>query len=918
MTISPNLKGPKLPEKGPHYLQKRAEEAIISGQIQENDPRLHAIFKAHFQNNNALQKFVNDPDIKIAPLIPKLKSLGVPNDKISTFCHEVLSLCKKKRLPEKPNQPEPVVIQFFSDIEYRDWNGCIRDDLSSTIREQGCFIASRSLFLQSLQERELLKIAENYGEIYASENYLIFVPKKLGKTEEERLKKLDLNMSQVKKISLEEALKIKGKKPTIEAFTKLFNFDSEHKKLVYISGHGGPGSPAGMTAKQYRLFLDWAEQQHVEGLMVASCSSGGESSKLHLTALSGPQSQRNVSFPVVILSVGDLVSSLSSSTNKSETLMLQLHKVWNTPGKNTASNTRKTLESFHLNFDLRAAPKMYFPATPQSPAGFVTKERSDVFSLTFSAYKKLQLKNKPILLHRPVNAIYPIKIEVPVAISARLDKKLLSQIPGTAHQCFERMVLLDGDIEIFVSNQLKSFEYTMGKAFFIKSLAYRMWEYDKNSDYTHVFIDLQTEMAGWQHQGKFYLYTAKGKIQVPEWEYLLRLQEIMNKSLPDKNSVRVATGGQQSEREAIEVFEEMAKTSTFFRLLQTDTLTLDQLQELIELDKLDNKDKFNLVALMLSRNETLAIELFLTFKLSPDDTMYGEALLLQGARANALKFCKFLLDQGANPNVRDQTSMQTPLTEAIKYKNYDLFRLLLENPQFNLENRNNKGRPYYFSAIPDLEMFEALIKKYPNVDLNILYDPKRDGIMSTLLNRWTEPGSVKVMEKLILSGADVNKVDSNYSPLSTASHFLTSVELDLLLKYGANPYLLDGTNHCPLVEAMLHGSLETVKKLLSVEMPPLDAAQKEKVFSIIYIAAIKSGDAEKIKLCQDRSFRIPQSTTDIQNDRIKHGILLLNAVGRADIAKAIIDTIPKENVALIDYLNKKETDPEEERLRVRD
>jgi hypothetical protein len=374
-------KPPPIPERSPRYLQQRASEAIKSGKIKESDPRLITLFNLYFVDDTKIEAYAKEHSI--SEVIPKLKELGADKRQISFFCQRVLEIAKGEDLPVQQPLPSvaPTMIHFFFDIDEQDQNGATTSFLANAIETNSAIVTSRFIFQGTNQKDVSIsipmeKMVENDYDIYTNGPYLVFVPKSLGATEQERLKKMDLKQESITKITLEEAWKKKEDSPTLEQFKSLFKENGDQPKLIHIAGHAGTEVLAGMNQKHYLQFLNWIKNQKCQGMLLTTCYSGGNSSKLHL-----PQKNPNksdapapVSFPVIVRSIGDfLVYSKQDADKDTQKLMNQLQSFWQKGKNQTVAKTKRMVTEFEKEFPRKIATnqiQVYFPSASDSPGGF--------------------------------------------------------------------------------------------------------------------------------------------------------------------------------------------------------------------------------------------------------------------------------------------------------------------------------------------------------------------------------------------------------------------------------------------------------------------------------------------------------------------------------------------------------------------
>src|SRR5262249_45174540 len=163
-----------------------------------------------------------------------------------------------------------------------------------------------------------------------------------------------------------------------------------------------------------------------------------------------------------------------------------------------------------------------------------------------------------------------------------------------------------------------------------------------------------------------------------EWQYLLEFEKNLKATLPDQESVRAATGGQQDSNEVLVSFDAFARRSRFYPLLSTEELTVESF---VGADQLSSEKKVCLIAYLLPKNEKLASALFERWNLSPDaKDEENEPLILHAAKQKCSEFTKLLLKKGADPNSTDASKQSSLLSLAIVNNNQEVIDLLFEHP----------------------------------------------------------------------------------------------------------------------------------------------------------------------------------------------------------------------------------------------
>lgn len=145
--------------------------------------------------------------------------------------------------------------------------------------------------------------------------------------------------------------------------------------------------------------------------------------------------------------------------------------------------------------------------------------------------------------------------------------------------------------------------------------------------------------------------------------------------------------------------------------------------------------------------------IFLEYLLSNDIKINKEDLIEGLARASQLgneKIVSMLLKLGADVNAKDQIHI-SPIYYSIRYDCEKIFKILIEaGADVKTKSRDLPILSFLARNSDSEEMFNTILKKFPNIDLN---EESND---STALMVACENNKKKLIELLIKNGADVN------------------------------------------------------------------------------------------------------------------------------------------------------------------
>ncbi|XP_078149213.1 uncharacterized protein LOC144544554 isoform X2 [Carex rostrata] len=183
----------------------------------------------------------------------------------------------------------------------------------------------------------------------------------------------------------------------------------------------------------------------------------------------------------------------------------------------------------------------------------------------------------------------------------------------------------------------------------------------------------------------------------------------------------------------------------------------------------------------------------------------GKTPIFHATYGGHINTVRYLLDHGANPNVRDKDGF-TPLHSAVIEGYAEILDLLLSRGG-PIEARNIAGTPLILAACKaDDSCMKVLLDH--NADPNQVSDGFFTPLFIAVIN-----DSTKCVEVLLKAGADVNKV-----PLLERA-FDSAKMLDYLLEAGADPNIPNEYGRLPIEIAAVRGKREVVEKLYPLTSP---------------------------------------------------------------------------------------------------
>jgi ankyrin repeat protein len=178
---------------------------------------------------------------------------------------------------------------------------------------------------------------------------------------------------------------------------------------------------------------------------------------------------------------------------------------------------------------------------------------------------------------------------------------------------------------------------------------------------------------------------------------------------------------------------------------------------------------------------------------SPD--IHGDTALHCAIRNGLQDIVKLLVEHGADIYAKD-TNGNTPLDYSIKYYNHTKLTKLLLQDRTNLNLKPDMWSKLLLNSIMDKDaiFYKLAIKNGANVNAK-----PEDGIsLLSLVIRMEETNKIDLVKYLLKHCANPNDADSLGQSLLHIAAARTNLEvIDLLFKYGANPYSKDHAGNIP-------------------------------------------------------------------------------------------------------------------------
>ena len=218
----------------------------------------------------------------------------------------------------------------------------------------------------------------------------------------------------------------------------------------------------------------------------------------------------------------------------------------------------------------------------------------------------------------------------------------------------------------------------------------------------------------------------------------------------------------------------------------------------------------------------------------------GYYLLHHLVFSDNVNMIRYVLDFPIDVNVKAEESHQTPLLLAVKYRDKEIVRALLENGG-NLNSTNITGCNPLITAINDnrIEIVELLLEFGANVN-------QRNPLSNLApIHYSVREGFVEITELLLVNGANANAQEPNgVTPIIIASHRGNFAITKLLIDYDANVNVTYGDFQTNFAVTSLHNAVmkqhdETVDLLIK-SGANINARTNTKVTPILIAAGTNS------------------------------------------------------------------------------
>ena len=873
----------------------------------------------------------------LAPVITQISSL---TNTLFPIYDVDSTTCQAKIL--SPHSKIGLAMALFFDLNADDHNAVIGSEVHECLLNEIPCITTRSMItgknirasadswnIKIVLENLLLKTHDNW-EIYELKpeyggEFLVFLPRTLLKTgtQDDALRKMDLNPDTLRKIPLLGVFQTQERQNQFEGFSHIFVDTPTVSKVFYISGHGDKDSPAGLSAKDFLLFLEFLKSQRCKFLTVFSCRAGGTTSLLTLKHQkdSSLKNLSSRSFPILVKSIGDVnIFSGQPADKELKAYFEQLAAF--------IDQKKKPFSLFYLKKVIETVEKEkskkwtnyikgFFPTSAGVPMGFrPLGEHNKGYSLTILDLKKAAIENPRGQIHiknHEFVCLHPVVTTLPIIFEEK-DAALLSMIPGNGYHILDTLELgeltplnylnrvleyqdeaKNGIIKGFFITELKGKKDTFKEVVCLNSPEHAYFTYKQGSDYyindtppkkissfLHAILKLEAQIYSTPSHEAI-LASSAGYETLPSTD--LNLFGSGDPALKELHALMMSLGNDSAETR----FQKLVK------YLEKMSLSPDDIQIL--------------VGLLLRNNFTdLAFELFKREKLDVNMQDYhGVPILIKAISAKHVPFVEYLLQNKANVNVQDKWG-ESPIHVAVSVNHPDILKLILSEPTLQLDVETENGYSPISSAVSQGrdEAYQRLVEKGAK---QLLFQAAKDGM--TPLARAVRNKNLRAIGFFLQEKADPNA--GSPSPMMWA---VKTNQWDILKKFveaGGDLFRKDANGDIPLVDVLGRGSPEIIKDLLQDKSGDMFAKTGYGISPLA--AAFHSGNLQIIRLVAHNNTQNPTKLAGDEHSLFENCVKKICELQDYDSLKQILQCFPKgfgslEQIAVQQLLTKNNPRPD--------
>ena len=221
----------------------------------------------------------------------------------------------------------------------------------------------------------------------------------------------------------------------------------------------------------------------------------------------------------------------------------------------------------------------------------------------------------------------------------------------------------------------------------------------------------------------------------------------------------------------------------------------------------------NVAKLLLANNADVSIQ-----------DSEGDSLLHLSVSRGLFKATQLLIEVGCNVNLRNKRG-RTPLYIAVKNKHEQIVELLLEsNADVGMEYKQNpeeriylvrgkdRGKPKWHYVLVDRQLLGLFLKRTNGGSLDVA------DFGDVLKSGWGKNPPENTIDNILQTRVDLLKEIPGETLLHVASRNNSVSIIDLLVKKGAwYVNVGDEQGYTPLHEAVIHGNMQAVKKLVDLK-----------------------------------------------------------------------------------------------------
>jgi len=221
--------------------------------------------------------------------------------------------------------------------------------------------------------------------------------------------------------------------------------------------------------------------------------------------------------------------------------------------------------------------------------------------------------------------------------------------------------------------------------------------------------------------------------------------------------------------------------------------------------------EFNILIKAVENNSLTTLKILYSKGIDLNEKQYHRTAISLASFHGFEDILRYLIDKVDNINDKDNFYRTTPLFIALRKKNFKIVPILLENNSITIDEKDNNGNTALVLAVKykNLELVKSLIQYGATINVK-----SNNG--KPLLSIATANNSIEIVKYLIQSGIDLNMLDSNGDSALSIAIRCQLVEISkVLIDHGADINIRDSSGNTILLTALLTNNEELYTYLLN-------------------------------------------------------------------------------------------------------